>query len=213
MHRSRRTRALALGLAIAGVGGLALAQQPAPGPAPQGPTPQRSDEPDLSDEAPGIVVVDRETLAATVEEVDLRARTVTLKGPAGNVVVLAMPRDAAGFAELAVGDDVSVSYLESVAIAIRRADAPAPPHETIAESMAVAPRGRAPEAMASRVEQTTARVTAIDASAREISLRGPDGIHTIAVDPRVHNLADIHAGDEVTVHHTTALALSLAQES
>ena len=57
---------------------------------------------------PGVAAVDTVVVTATVEAVDPQQRTVTLRGPQGNLVTLK------------VGDEVVVRHTEAVAIAVQK---------------------------------------------------------------------------------------------
>ncbi len=60
----------------------------------------------------------------------------------------------------------------------------------------------------------TAKITAIDKTTREITLRGPQG-HSVVVEagPEVKNFANMHVGDNVDVEYTEALTLELKKGS
>src|SRR5262245_44320657 len=60
------------------------------------------------------------TVHGTVEAVDKDARTVTLKGPKGNLLILAV-RDPQKLDAVKVGDPVVARYRESLAIKVRKA--------------------------------------------------------------------------------------------
>lgn len=157
-----------------------------------------------------VVLAERATLTATVEQIDRQQRTVTLKGREGRTVTLKVPEDAANFDQVQVGDTVRAEYLDAVALFVRRPNgAPA-----VAESSAVrvAPPGQMPAAMRVDTVQMTARVEAIDYDSREVTLRGPEGrTRTVKVDPRVERLNEVKVGDEVVVRHTEAVALSVTR--
>ena len=70
-------------------------------------------------------ITDSVTITATIEAIDKTAKKVTLKGPKGNYVEV----DAAGvprFDQLKVGDQVSATYYESLAVHVRKPGDPAP---------------------------------------------------------------------------------------
>ena len=67
--------------------------------------------------APGKGVAARVAqITASVETVDSAKRTVTLKGPAGDTVTLAVGPDVRNFDQIRVGDLVAVRYLESLTL-------------------------------------------------------------------------------------------------
>ena len=65
---------------------------------------------------PGGVVVNTATVSATVEAIDYATREVALKGPKGNVLALRVADDVQGFAEVKVGDSLTVAYTQALAL-------------------------------------------------------------------------------------------------
>ncbi|WP_298933990.1 hypothetical protein [uncultured Ramlibacter sp.] len=58
--------------------------------------------------------------------------------------------------------------------------------------------------------RTTAVVESIDQTTRKVKLRGADGsVYSFTASPDVKNLAQVKAGDQVTLSHTVAVALEL----
>lgn len=66
------------------------------------------------------------TLTATIENVDASSRVVTLKSEAGTRLFVTAPRDMEGFNRLKVGDIVTATYFEAVAVRLARPGSPAP---------------------------------------------------------------------------------------
>jgi hypothetical protein len=69
-------------------------------------------------EKPAGAMVDTIELTAKVEAVDHAARTVTLKGPAGNARTLKVDPSVERLKDVKVGDDVVLRYTEALAIAV-----------------------------------------------------------------------------------------------
>jgi hypothetical protein len=67
-------------------------------------------------ETPGGTVRRQVTLVGTVEEVDRANRLVSVKGPHGNIVDVAVSEETLGVAK--VGDQVELVYTEALAIAV-----------------------------------------------------------------------------------------------
>jgi hypothetical protein len=65
---------------------------------------------------PGGVVVNTATVSATVEAIDYASREVALKGPKGNVLALKVADDVPGFADVKVGDSLTVAYTQALAL-------------------------------------------------------------------------------------------------
>ena len=61
-------------------------------------------------------------------------------------------------------------------------------------------------------KQLVATVETVDISTRQVLLRTPDGAHaTVVAGPEVRNLAQLRAGDRVTVTYQEAVAVQMAQ--
>jgi Cu/Ag efflux protein CusF len=142
------------------------------------------------------------TIQATIEAIDKTAKTVTLKGPKGNLVEV----DASGaarFDQLKVGDVVTATYTESLAVHVRKPGEPAP----TAGSAAITPRAGGPGATAAQQRTVSVVVQAIDPKAPSVTVKTADGrvLSFRILDPK--NLAGIKVGDTVDVTYTQALLL------
>jgi hypothetical protein len=69
-------------------------------------------------EKPAGAMADTVEVTAKVEAVDQAARTVTLKGPAGNVRTFKVDPSVERLKDVKVGDDVVLRYTEALAIAV-----------------------------------------------------------------------------------------------
>ncbi len=71
--------------------------------------------------APGTGVAERVAqLTASVEAVDSAKRTVTLKGPAGDILTLAVGSEVQNFDQIRVGDLLVVRYLEALTLELKK---------------------------------------------------------------------------------------------
>lgn len=70
---------------------------------------------------PGVVVTKTSTIVATVLGVDAKERLLTVKGPRGGIVTVAVPVDMTAFDSLKKGDKISAVYSEAVAISVKPA--------------------------------------------------------------------------------------------
>ena len=94
-------------------------------------------------------------IRATVEAIDLAQRQVTLKGPKGNVVSVAVGEEVKNLAEVKVGDEVVAQYYQSLALCLAEADASMSLSETT-EAVRAEP-GEKPGAAAMRQVTAVAR--------------------------------------------------------
>jgi hypothetical protein len=65
---------------------------------------------------PGGVVVSTTQISATVQAIDYASREVALKGPKGRIVALKVSDDVQGFADVNIGDRITVVFTEALAM-------------------------------------------------------------------------------------------------
>ena len=68
---------------------------------------------------PGMVAMHTSTIVATVLAVDAKNRLLTVQGPKGGIVTVAVPADMKTFDTLKKGDKISAEYGEAVAVSVR----------------------------------------------------------------------------------------------
>jgi hypothetical protein len=69
------------------------------------------------------------TVTATIEAIDKTSRTITLKRPQGSSVEIKAPEQMEGFNSLRVGDQVTATYFEALALHVRKPGDPVPSAE------------------------------------------------------------------------------------
>lgn len=145
---------------------------------------------------------------ATVEAIDLKKRVVTLKGPEGEIFDITAGDEVRNLAQVHVGDQVKVTYYESVAIEVRK-PGKMPAGSKVTVSGERAKLGEKPAAMVSGQATVSAMVEEIDAKNNYVTLKGPDGksMFVVVNDPRT--LVDVNKGDEVVITVTKALAIAV----
>jgi ribosomal 50S subunit-recycling heat shock protein len=156
---------------------------------------------------PGAVLVDVVEWSGKVTALDLTKRTVTLEGPSGRVAMV-NAKNARNLDQVKVGDTVKITYLEELAIFVRKTDAA--PHAMEAKAVELAPKGEKPGGVVTDTIEITANVEAIDYQTRAIALKGPLGNTRIfKVSDAVERFNEIKAGDKVVVRVTEAIALAV----
>lgn len=148
------------------------------------------------------------TATATVQAIDLKNRLVTLKDPEGNTFDIMVGEEAKNLPQVKVGDIVTVSYYESVAVNVYKpGEAPSGIGE--AAVVASAKPGQKPKGVAASQVTVTATVQSIDKENQTAVLKGPEGkiVKVKVKDPK--NLENVNPGDEVVATYTQALAISV----
>jgi len=148
------------------------------------------------------------TVQGTVEAVDQKARTVTIRGSGGNVVTLDVPPNAERFDQIKVGATVTGTFYDAVSIRLKPAGEP-PVDETM-EPKTAATAGDLPGATRTRQRVTTVTLTGWDPVNRVVSFTGPTGTAYTrglldTTDPKI--IAGLKVGDRVDVTRTEAVTL------
>jgi len=146
----------------------------------------------------------------TVTKVDKEARSVTFRGPRGNLGTLDVPKESQNFDQVKVGQQYKMKYVEAVAVDIRKGGAPS---ASAAQEMKLNPKGDKPGGVVVRTVQLAGVVEAVDYNERYISVRGPKGnVVPLKVAQDV-DLKQIAAGDRISVTYTAALALEMTAQA
>jgi hypothetical protein len=143
------------------------------------------------------------TAKATIEAIDKTNRLVTLKGPRGNLVIVEVSKDVKRFDELKVGDVVTATYSESIAVSIRKPGEPAPP----SEQETLTARKEGPGATATVKLTASVVVEEIDRSVPSVTVRQSDGTVLSFRIRDVKNIEQLKIGDTVDITYTVAFLL------
>ena len=150
------------------------------------------------------------SVTATVESIDYNARTVTLRGPNGDLVSLKVGEEAKNFNQVKKGDKVTFDYYQSVAIDIQKSKAEPMAGETQSVTVTRAKPGERPRGTIETTEYVKARVEDIDYQSRMVRLKMPRGdTISLKVGDQVESFNEIKKGDEVVVRYTQAVAFSV----
>ena len=156
------------------------------------------------------VAVKETEAVVTVTKIDKEARTVTFRGPRGNLGTLNVPKESQNLDQVKVGQQYKMKYVEAVAVDIRKGGAPS---ASAAQEMKLNPKGAKPGGVVVRTVQLAGVVDAVDYNERYISVRGPKGnVVPLKVAQDV-DLKQIAAGERITVTHTAALALEMVAQA
>ncbi len=147
----------------------------------------------------------RVTVKATIEAIDPATRTLTLKGPKGNLVKVKATDEVKRFDQLKVGDVITASYSESVIVRFRKPGDPAP----AAEQVAVVRRADKPGGAAVIEEILTVTIVEIDRAKSLVTVKGPGGnLYTHrARDTAL--LSNLKVGDKVDIVYRLGVLLKV----
>jgi hypothetical protein len=165
----------------------------------------------------GAVVASEPGKAAAVRAIEISAqvvainkgsRTLSLKGPRGNVVDVVAGDEVKNFAQIKVGDLVVARAVQALSLELQKVKSGA---SGISEQSAAvkATPGARPAAAAGREVTAIARVTAVNPKASTITLKGPRGNEVTLDVQNPDHFKVVKVGDEVLVNYTEAVAISV----
>ena len=143
-----------------------------------------------------------ETITATVEAIDSSSRTLTLKGPKGNYVTVAVPPDVSRFNSIKVGDKLTATYYTNLVLSVQK---PGDKPRNSGEAALTSSASGKPGATAAKQRTITAEITAIDMKVPSISFKGPNGwAYSSKVEDK-DALSKVKVGDKVDITWTEAM--------
>jgi hypothetical protein len=153
------------------------------------------------------VVLDSATSTATVQSINPADRTVLLQHQDGSVTTYQCGPDVRNFDQIKVGDHVTATVAESLAIGLIKGGGPT----GVGSSSATirSPLGDKPGAQIVDTTGFIAKIVSVDALNRVVTLQMADGTNrTIKVGPDI-NLVNVNPGDNVGVRVTRAIAIAV----
>jgi hypothetical protein len=159
-----------------------------------------------------VQVAELDTLTATVESLDRKARLVELRS-GDQRRTLHVPTEMRNFDQLNVGDEIVVQYYEGLGAKFKKKG-----ESTTAGLIDVnketqrAPQGALPEGLAATTVTTTVVIESVDRPSNSVTFTGPAGMtRTIEVrDPNAKQfISTLKEGDEVELTYTEALAVTV----
>ena len=156
----------------------------------------------------GVIGEQAVTATATVKALDMKSRRVTLEREDGSTFKFVAGPEVRNLPQVKVGDQVTVTYYESLAFEVKRAGA-AEVGAAVAEGALRAKAGEMPGAAAGRATTVTTTITAIDKAAGTVTLRDPDGELTTVKVRHPEHLERVTVGDLVAITYTEALGIAV----
>ncbi|MCC6609754.1 MAG: hypothetical protein IT515_08805 [Burkholderiales bacterium] len=147
-------------------------------------------------------------ITAQVVGIDKATRTVTLKGPKGNIVDVVAGDEVKNFDQIHLGDFVVARFVQALTLELRKTKAGIR-EKREAEGVARAQPGERPAGVAAREVTVIADVTAVDPKNKTITLRGPRGNFVTLDVQNPDQFKVVKKGDQVEATYTEALALSV----
>ena len=190
-----KTRSILLAALIAAVPVLASAQQP----------PKTATI--VEKEKGAVAVADAIELQGTVTALDKNTRAVTIQGATGRVMTVTAGPQIKNFNKIKVGDLVTLSYVAALGLELKKGGGRLRERIESEQSTAAKP-GEKPSGSMSRTVTVIADVTAVDAGAGTITLRGPQRSVDLVVKDR-ELLTDVRVGDQIFATYEELTVLSI----
>jgi Cu/Ag efflux protein CusF len=150
-----------------------------------------------------------EKATATVQAIDLATRKVTLKPESGEAFDFVAGPEVKNLAQVKVGDTVTVEYVQSIALEVRRADG-TQPGLTVASAAGAAKPGDKPAGAIGGQVNVSAVIVAIDTATLRVTLKGPQGNFRVLQVKDPKKLENVKVGDMVYATYTEAIGISVA---
>jgi len=150
------------------------------------------------------------TATAKVDKVDADKRELTLKADNNKPFTINVPENVTRLDNVKPGDQLRVSFYESVAVSLAKAGEARPGMEST--TSAGRTQGTLPGGGIAQQVTTTAKITKVAPSKDELTIQGPSGKETtIKVDdPQVRSqLGRLKVGDRIQTTYTQAMATSV----
>ena len=158
--------------------------------------------------APGVAAaVQTQSYTGTISEIDAETRIVTIKGDGGNEAEFIAGPDVKNFAQLKVGDRVTMEITRALALELRKGSTAEVSRQDEADRVS-AEAGEAPGGAVGTRTKIMAEVTAVDTANRTVTLKGPNRSIDLAVEDPAQ-LANIAVGDRVEATYVEALAIQV----
>ncbi|MCU0976784.1 MAG: hypothetical protein MUC71_10820 [Steroidobacteraceae bacterium] len=146
-------------------------------------------------------------VSATVKAIDKATRDITLEDAKGKASTVTAGPEVRNFDQIAVGDIVTVNYLESLELQLLKGHQ-APVQRQDSAGGGAAELGQKPAAGVAREVHAIGNVVAVDAATQTITVEGPQRTVELKLqDPEQFKLVEV--GDQVEATYTQALAISV----
>lgn len=163
----------------------------------------------LAASAPGKAAVGEVVqLQGKVKSIDKKARSVVVVGPQGNEVLLNAGEEARNFDQIRVGDLVTLTYAQALALELHKVANNGIRERVESEDAMRTKKGEKPGVAIEKTVRVIANVVAVNPKAQTVTLRGPKRTVELAVnDPA--QFKEIKVGDQVEAKYVEAIAIEV----
>lgn len=156
-----------------------------------------------------VAAADAIQIQGKVKSIDKQNRSVVVVGPQGKEVALALGPQVRNFDQIKVGDLVTLTYAQALALELHKSvNGGKLGQPIVAEEAVRAAPGAKPAGAIERTVTLTANVTKVDQKSQMVTLKGPNRTVELKVkDPAM--LQKIKVGDQVDATFTEAIAIEV----
>jgi Cu/Ag efflux protein CusF len=163
---------------------------------------------EVSSSTPGKAFMAESVKAsAIVTGIDKATRTVTLKGPKGNVFDVVAGDEVKNFEQIKIKDEVIVTYVQALSLEVRKGSGIRERSEGM-DAASAAP-GQKPAAAVGRHVTVLADVIAVSKKHKTITLKGPKGNVVVLDVKNPDHFKVVKKGDQVEADYVEAMAISV----
>jgi Cu/Ag efflux protein CusF len=156
-----------------------------------------------------VAVADGIQIQGKVKSIDKQNRSVVVVGSEGKEVALALGPQVKNFDQIKVGDLVTLTYVQALALDLHKSvNGGKLGQPIVAEESVRAAPGAKPAGAIERTVTLTANVIKVDQKTQMVTLKGPNRTVELKVkDPAV--LQKVKVGDQVDATYTEAVAIQV----
>jgi len=147
-------------------------------------------------------------LQGKVKSIDKKNLSIVVVGAQGHEVLMHLGETARNFDQIRVGDLVTLTYVQALALELRKVENNGIRERSELEQGVRAKPGEKPAAAVERRVRVVANVVAVNPKAKTVTLRGPKRTVELAVEDPAQ-LKEIKVGNQVEAVYTEALALEV----
>jgi len=160
------------------------------------------------DENPSFIITEASVSVEKVEDVNYKARTVTLKDDEGKVRTVKVSDQVRNFNQVKQGDLVTIEVNQTVSVEVQ--PGPGDTMNIAAESQSSAAPGAKPSSTRIIEGKLKTRVEAIDYEARTVTFKNRKGVlTTYKVGEQAKHFNKIRRNDMLVIEYTQTVAVSV----
>jgi translation initiation factor 2 alpha subunit (eIF-2alpha) len=158
----------------------------------------------------GIDSVEVIKVHATVTNIDLEKRKVKLLLDDGKEKTYKVDKSVQNLDQVKVGDQLNISLTEEIIIVVGKSSET--PNATDSQTVGVVPKGAKPGIVMVDTATVSAKILAVDAPKRRITLLDPDGKKkTIKLSKNFQNIDQLQVGETVDMLMTDSVVVEIVK--